>query len=94
MNEETLKYYYDALLAARAIERFASGKTFEEYCGDDLLSSAIERKFEIVGEALNRIRKISPRILKSLAITLLLLVLETCWPTPTIMSKTQLFGVL
>ena len=43
MNEESLKYFFDALLAARAIQDFAQDKTFEEFCSDDLLSSAIER---------------------------------------------------
>jgi uncharacterized protein with HEPN domain len=57
MNEESLKYFFDALLAARAIQDFAQDKTFEEFCSDDLLSSAIERKFEIIGEALNRIKR-------------------------------------
>lgn len=66
MNEESLKYFYDALVAARAIRRFASDRTFEDYCGDDLLSSAIERKFEIVGEALNRIRRKFPEDIEPL----------------------------
>ena len=57
MNEESLKHYFDALGAARAIRRFSKGKSFEDYCSDDMLASAIERKFEIIGEALNRIRK-------------------------------------
>lgn len=57
MNEESLKHFYDALSAARAIRRFSEGKSFEDYCADDILASAIERKFEIIGEALNRIKK-------------------------------------
>jgi len=60
MNEESQKYFYDALAAARAIICFAQNKTFEDYCSDDLLSAAIERKFEIIGEALNRIRRKFP----------------------------------
>ncbi len=60
MNEASLKSYYDALNAARAIQDFSRGKTFENYSADDMLTSAIERKFEIIGEALNRIKKKNP----------------------------------
>ena len=38
MDERVLKWFYDALAAARAIEEFSRGKTFEEYVGDDLLA--------------------------------------------------------
>jgi len=60
MNEASLKSFYDAGQAARAILRFVEGKALADYKADDLLASAIERKFEIIGEALNRIRKTNP----------------------------------
>lgn len=60
MDERSLKHFYDALIAARAIKDFIKGKTFDDYISDDLLSSGVERKFEIIGEALNRIRRDSP----------------------------------
>jgi len=47
--------------ATAAIFRFIHGKTFEDYEQDELLRSGIERKFEIIGEALNRIRRDDPR---------------------------------
>lgn len=64
MNEESLKHFYDAWTAAKAIRSFAEGKTFSDYCKDDMLASAIERKFEIIGEALNRIKKARPEDLR------------------------------
>ena len=57
MNETSLKHYYDAREAARAILRFAAGRSYFDYCPDEMLSSAIERKFEIIGESLARIRR-------------------------------------
>lgn len=60
MNEQSLKHFFDALASARAIRKFSQGKSFEEYCSDDMLASAIERKFEVIGEALNRIKKTHP----------------------------------
>lgn len=60
MDETSLKHYYDAREAARAIRRFAAGRSYDDYCTDEMLSSAIERKFEIIGEALARIRRQRP----------------------------------
>jgi uncharacterized protein with HEPN domain len=60
MDDETAKYFFDAAEACRAIEQFVDGKTFEQYTSDMLLRSAVERQFEILGEALNNIDKIAP----------------------------------
>ena len=63
MEDELLKYLYDIKEAAAAILRFVRGKTFDDYEQDELLRSGIERKFEIIGEALNRIRRDDPTLL-------------------------------
>lgn len=63
MEDELLKYLYDIREAASAILRFVRGKTFDEYEQDELLRSGVERKLEILGEALNRIRKDDPALL-------------------------------
>ena len=47
MNERSLKYLYDALDAARAVVRFVEGRSFEDYCSNELLSAAMERKLKI-----------------------------------------------
>ena len=60
MRLETKKYLYDVLQAAKSIERFSSGKSFINYQADALLRSAIERQFEIIGEALRRLSKEDP----------------------------------
>lgn len=44
--------------AAEKIGRFISGKKFADYENDDLLKSAVERQFEIMGEALNQLSKV------------------------------------
>lgn len=41
----------DMLTAARAVQSFIAGRTFEQYQSDLLLRSAVERQVEIVGEA-------------------------------------------
>lgn len=40
------------------IERFIEGMDRGAYAGDALTQAAVERKFEIIGEALNRLQKI------------------------------------
>ena len=63
MADEFLKHLYDIREATTAIFRFIHGKTFEDYEQDELLRSGIERKFEIIGEALHRIRRDAPALL-------------------------------
>jgi uncharacterized protein with HEPN domain len=67
MDPNALKHFYDALSAARSIQNFIADKTFEDYLADDLLSAGVERKFEIIGEAFNRIRKESPDDLNAIS---------------------------
>jgi len=56
MDNESAKWLYDALEAARLVRSFVEGKDFAEYEADALLKSGVERQFEIVGEALKRVR--------------------------------------
>ena len=63
MEDELLKHFYDIKEAASAILRFVRGKTLDDYEQDDLLRSGVERKFEIIGEALNRIKGAHPTVL-------------------------------
>ncbi len=60
MHADARKLLWDARLAAERIERFTAGKTFAEYEADEYLRSAVERQFEIVGEAMSQLRRIDP----------------------------------
>jgi uncharacterized protein with HEPN domain len=51
-------YLWDARNAADAVTRFTHGKAFEAFLTDDLLRAAVERQFEIVGEALRQLSQI------------------------------------
>lgn len=57
MRPETASALFDMDLAAGRIAEAIRGKSFEQYGADWLLQSAIERQFEILGEALVRIRQ-------------------------------------
>lgn len=56
MEVEIQKWLFDAHQASRTIQEFLKEKEFEDYTDNLMLSSAVERQFEILGEALKRIR--------------------------------------
>ena len=47
---------FDIQHAAIGIEMFTSGKTREDYEADLMLRLAVERQFDIIGEAMTRLR--------------------------------------
>ena len=63
MADEVLKHLYDVREAAMAIRAFTAGKSGADYEQDELLRSAVERKFEVIGEALGRIGRNAPGVL-------------------------------
>jgi uncharacterized protein with HEPN domain len=53
-------YLWDVLVSAKAISRFVANVDAETYEASELVHSAVERKFEIIGEALNLLSKTDP----------------------------------
>jgi len=60
MELETKKLLHDVVAACEAILDFTTGKDFTAYENDRLLRSGVERQFEIIGEALNRLSHRDP----------------------------------
>jgi uncharacterized protein with HEPN domain len=58
MQPESLKFVHDMQTAGRRVLEFTHGKTIDDYNADVLLRSAVERQFEIIGEALSQLSKI------------------------------------
>jgi len=54
MTNEAKKRLLDVVNGCEAIAEFVAGKDFQAYEKDRLLRSAVERQFEIIGEALNK----------------------------------------
>jgi uncharacterized protein with HEPN domain len=57
MRLESKTYLFDILQAAKNLQQFSQDKAFSDYEADALLRSAVERQFEIIGEALRRLAK-------------------------------------
>jgi len=62
MPPDARKYLWDALTAAGLLSDFSAGKSFDDYQDDAMLRSAVERQFEIVGEALSQLSKVAPEL--------------------------------
>jgi uncharacterized protein with HEPN domain len=57
MKRDIKLYINDIFNAINAIEKFVEGMDFKEFKEDDKTSSAVIRKFEIIGEATKHIPK-------------------------------------
>ena len=63
MNLELNKFLYDIKESIESIENYLGEKRdFNIYIADKMLRRAVEREFEIIGEAMNRIEKIDSTI--------------------------------
>jgi uncharacterized protein with HEPN domain len=61
MNEDLHKYLWDILQAIKRLEKAAAPPiTLEQFSQNDILINAVERNFEIIGEALKRALEIKP----------------------------------
>lgn len=60
MQPDARKYLFDALNACEAITSFTQEVLLTEYSANLLLRSAVERQFEILGEAFNHLDSVEP----------------------------------
>jgi len=67
MNSKILKYLQDIINAASDIQLFVRDCNFEQFEASLLIQRAVEREFEIVGEALNRIARIDDSLFDSIS---------------------------
>ena len=62
MQRDPKSLLWDAREAADLIATITAGKSFADFDRDVILRSAVERQFEIVGEALARLARLDPAI--------------------------------
>ncbi len=60
MRRDPKSLLWDAKQAADAIAAMIEGKQFADFDRDIILRSAVERQFEIIGEALGRLARLDP----------------------------------
>ena len=62
MRLEAKKYVFDIQRAAALIAEFTSGLSLEEYQSRPMVRAAVEREFEIIGEALTQLMKVDTAV--------------------------------
>ena len=62
MRLETSKYLYDIQRACVLLREFTTGKTFADYESSAMLRAAVERQFEVIGEAMNRLARVDEAV--------------------------------
>lgn len=67
MDLEIKKWFQDILQAGREIEEYTAGLAFADFQSNGMAQAAVERKFEIIGEALSRISRADPAVLQRIS---------------------------
>jgi len=60
MQRDPRAFLWDVREAALAIQKFTTGLDVFAYENNQLVQAAVERKFEVIGEALNQLSKLDP----------------------------------
>ncbi|HXM69605.1 MAG TPA: HepT-like ribonuclease domain-containing protein [Thermoanaerobaculia bacterium] len=60
MENRAKKLLFDALTSGRSIRQWCGGRSFADYEQDRQFRRAVEREFEIIGEALGRLLQADP----------------------------------
>ena len=66
MRRDPRSFLWDVRDAVDAISTFAGGRAFADYVADRMPRSAVERQFEIIGEALNQLVKVDPELARQI----------------------------
>jgi uncharacterized protein with HEPN domain len=62
MKRDARAFLWDARESADAIAEFVIGRTEADYRADRMLRAAVERHFEIIGEALRQVSRVAPAL--------------------------------
>ena len=66
MRNDPKKLLFDVIASGRSIRDWCNGRSFSDYVADRQLRRAVEREFEIIGEALSRLPAADPAIAASI----------------------------
>ena len=62
ITAQIARYLWDARTAIDDILQFTTGKNRDDYLADRLLQAAVEREFQIIGEAFAGVRRLDPTV--------------------------------
>jgi uncharacterized protein with HEPN domain/predicted nucleotidyltransferase len=62
ISNQAATFLWDARRAAERVARFTAGRSFDDYLDDDMLRAAVERQFEIIGEAFAGLQRIDAAV--------------------------------
>ncbi len=57
MRRETCKHLFDVVAAIKEIDAYTRGIGYAVFFNQSITQAAVERKFEIIGEALHRLQR-------------------------------------
>jgi len=66
MDHDPKAYFFDIKQACDEIKEFTLEMSSEEYSGNSMVKAAVERKFLVIGEAMIRLKREHPEILKKI----------------------------
>jgi uncharacterized protein with HEPN domain len=78
MARDLPAYLQDILEACNSIEDVMSGVSLEEYRSKRAVRSAVEREFNIIGEALRRVSALDEMLFSSISNSRATVIFETC----------------
>lgn len=67
MQRDPRAFLWDVREAALSIQSFTAGMDVVAYVESELVQAAVERKFEVIGEALNQMAKSTPMLAGKIA---------------------------
>lgn len=67
MRLEAKKYLFDIQKAVNLLTEFTAGREFAGYERDAMLRAAVEREFEIIGEALTQLAKLDSALVSNIS---------------------------
>jgi uncharacterized protein with HEPN domain len=67
MQLEAKKYLFDVQSALARIVEFTAGRRFADYHSNAMLRAAVERQFEIIGEALAQLGRLDEKVFSGIS---------------------------